>query len=200
MKKVIVATKNRGKVQDFKQLFQRKGYEVISLLEIPSSPDIDETGTTFVQNAILKAEGISDILQTMVIADDSGLSIDALGGKPGIFSARYAGDHKNDEDNLNKVLKELHGVKEEDRTARFHCALALAVPGRDTITVEGTCEGFITEEPIGDNGFGYDPIFFVREKNKTMAQLTKEEKNEISHRANALRKLEETMKNIRLGY
>ncbi|KAA0549205.1 XTP/dITP diphosphatase [Bacillus sp. BGMRC 2118] len=188
MKRIIIATKNKGKVKDFEVLFKTKGYEVISLLDIQNSPDIEETGATFKENAILKAEGIASIVNEIVIADDSGLAIDALDGKPGVFSARYAGEQKNDEENIQKVLHELQG--EKNRSAAFHCALAMAIPSKPTVVVEGTCHGVIAQQPVGENGFGYDPIFFVPEKNKTMAQLTKEEKNLISHRADALRKLE----------
>ncbi|MBM6619785.1 XTP/dITP diphosphatase [Bacillus suaedaesalsae] len=188
MKQIIIATKNKGKVKDFEVLFKSKGYDVISLLDIQDSPDIDETGTTFKENAILKAEGIASIVNEIVIADDSGLAIDALEGRPGVMSARYAGEQKNDEDNIQKVLSELKG--ENNRRAAFHCALAMAIPSKPTVVVEGTCNGVIAEQPVGENGFGYDPIFFVHEKNKTMAQLTKEEKNTISHRADALKKLE----------
>src|SRR5690606_10578331 len=115
-------------------------------------------------------------------------------GKPGVYSARYAGEHKSDLDNLNKVLEELKGVPKQKRTARFHCALALAIPGEKTQIVEGTCEGQITEQPVGDNGFGYDPIFYVPELEKTMAELSKDEKNKISHRGHALRKLDVLLK------
>lgn len=191
MKRIIIATKNKGKVKDFEVLFEKRGYKVVSLLDLPDSPDIEETGDTFRENAILKAEGIAAIVNEIVIADDSGLAIDALGGRPGVFSARYAGEQKNDADNMQKVLTELEGVT--NRNASFHCALAMAIPSRATIVVEGTCNGVINEEPIGENGFGYDPIFFVPEKNKTMAQLSKEEKNEISHRADALKKLEDQL-------
>ncbi|WP_246940973.1 XTP/dITP diphosphatase [Bacillus pinisoli] len=196
MKRIVVATKNKGKVREFQDLFQEKGYKVVSLLDLINAPDIEETGTTFKQNAILKAEGISSIINELVIADDSGLSIDYLGGKPGVYSARYAGEEKDDNKNVEKVLHEMVGVPAEERTARFHCALALAIPNQPTVVVEGTCEGRITEEAKGSNGFGYDPIFFVEEQQKTMAQLTKEEKNKISHRANALALLEKEIHSL----
>ncbi|WP_077618996.1 XTP/dITP diphosphatase [Bacillus sinesaloumensis] len=189
MKEIMIATKNQGKVNEFRDLFASKGIIVKSLLDYPDVGDIEETGTTFSENAQIKAEEIANKLHIPVIADDSGLSIDYLDGRPGVYSARYAGEHKNDLDNLNKVLDELMGVPKEKRSAKFHCALALAIPGEKTQIVEGTCEGIISEEPIGDKGFGYDPIFFVPEKGQTMAQLSKDEKNEISHRGNALRKL-----------
>ncbi|MFC4184783.1 XTP/dITP diphosphatase [Saccharococcus thermophilus] len=190
MKQVIIATKNAGKTREFQALLGKRGVEVKSLLDFPDCPDVEETGSTFAENAILKAEAMARYFNTMVIADDSGLSIDALGGRPGVYSARYAGEEKNDQKNIAKVLSELEGVPFAKRTARFHCALAVAAPGRRTTVVEGTCEGYITEKPQGENGFGYDPIFYIPQKGKTMAQLSAEEKNQISHRAKALEKLD----------
>jgi len=190
MKKVIIATKNSGKAKEFIRMFQPYGIEVHTLLDFPEIEDIEETGQTFEENAILKAETVCKQFSQMVIADDSGLIVDALDGRPGIYSARYAGEEKNDEANNDKVLHELRAVEEKDRTARFYCALAFAVPGKDTITVNGTCEGSILFERRGTNGFGYDPLFYVTEMNKSMAELLPEEKNQISHRAKALRKLE----------
>ncbi|AEH46974.1 XTP/dITP diphosphatase [Parageobacillus thermoglucosidasius] len=191
MKQVIIATKNAGKTREFQALLAKKGVEVKSLLDFPDCPDVEETGSTFAENAILKAEAMARYFHTTVIADDSGLAIDALHGRPGVYSARYAGEEKDDQKNIAKVLEELKGVPLEKRTARFHCALAVAAPGRRTAVVEATCEGYIAEEPKGENGFGYDPIFYVPQKGKTMAELSKEEKNQISHRAKALAKLEE---------
>ncbi|MFJ7753313.1 XTP/dITP diphosphatase [Peribacillus muralis] len=193
MKTVIIATKNKGKAKEFESLFAAKGYEVKTLLDVPDAPDVEETGTTFEANAILKAEAIAQQLGRFVIADDSGLIVDALDGRPGVYSARYAGEAKSDEANTQKVLSELEGVPEAERTARFYCALALASPNQETITVSGTMEGVITEQPSGGNGFGYDPIFFVKEKGKTSAELTKEQKNQISHRAHALKALDEKL-------
>ncbi|WP_059171318.1 XTP/dITP diphosphatase [Bacillus sp. FJAT-27445] len=189
MKEVIIATKNPGKAKEFEAIFAERGVQVLTLLDFPDAPDVEETGTTFAENAILKAEAISQKLGKAVIGDDSGLIVDALDGRPGIFSARYAGEQKNDEANIDKVLSELEGVPAEQRTARFFCALAMAVPGKETITVEGTCEGRILEERRGTNGFGYDPIFYVLELDRSMAELSKDEKNAISHRANALKAL-----------
>jgi XTP/dITP diphosphohydrolase len=190
VKEVIIATKNAGKAKEFQSLFAEKGIEVKSLLDFDNVPDINETGKTFVENAVLKAEAIANYFNKIVIADDSGLAVDALDGKPGVYSARYAGEQKNDQANIEKVLAELKGVPFEQRTARFHCALAVAIPQGRTVVVEGTCEGYITEEARGTNGFGYDPIFYVPDKQKTMAELSKEEKNKISHRANALKELQ----------
>ncbi|MCM3769955.1 MULTISPECIES: XTP/dITP diphosphatase [Priestia] len=189
MREIIIATKNAGKVKDFETLFSPKGFKVKSLLDFPEIEDVEETGVTFAENATLKAETISSALNKPVIADDSGLAIDALNGEPGVYSARYAGENKDDNANIEKVLQKLNGVPFEKRTARFHCALAIAVPGKRPEIVEGTCEGRILEEKKGENGFGYDPIFFVEKWNCSMAELSKEQKNQISHRANALQKL-----------
>lgn len=193
MKEVIIATKNRGKAREFEEIFKQRGYEVRTLLDFPEIADIEETGTTFEENAILKAEAVADLLNKVVISDDSGLMIDALEGRPGIFSARYAGERKNDEANINKVLDELKGIPEIKRTARFYCALAITAPGKKTVTVSGTCEGRILEERRGMNGFGYDPIFFVTEKGFSMAELSSDEKNVISHRASAIKKLDRVL-------
>lgn len=190
MKEVIIATKNPGKAREFEAIFAKRGMAVRTLLDFPEIPDVEETGTTFEENAIIKAETISKALNKMVIGDDSGLMVDVLDGRPGIYSALYAGEPKNDEKNTNKLLSELKGVPEDKRTARFYCALAVAVPGEETFTVAGTCEGRILEEPRGTHGFGYDPVFYVPEKGAAMAELSADEKNRISHRANALKKLD----------
>ncbi|HET7628276.1 MAG TPA: XTP/dITP diphosphatase [Bacillales bacterium] len=189
MKQVLVATKNAGKVKEFQQLFQSLGVKVRSLLDDHDAADVEETGTTFAENAILKAETISRKMSVPVIADDSGLVIDALNGRPGVYSARYAGKEKNDRANIDKVMAELDGVPLEKRTARFVCVLALAIPGERTKTYHGTCEGLISLTRSGQNGFGYDPIFYVPSKGKTMAEMSKKEKNAISHRSEALNQL-----------
>ncbi len=189
MKEAIIATHNPGKVKEFKEILEPRGYDVKSLAEIGFAEEIEETGHTFEENAILKAEAVSKAVNKMVIADDSGLSIDNLGGRPGVYSARYAGEQKDDQANIEKVLSELKGIEKEQRTARFRCALAVSIPGEETKTVEGHVEGYIAEEPRGEYGFGYDPIFIVKDKDKTMAELTSDEKNKISHRADALKKL-----------
>jgi XTP/dITP diphosphohydrolase len=190
MEEVIIATKNPGKAREFEQIFTPRGVMVRTLLDFPEIEDVEETGSTFEENATLKAEAVSKQLNKMVIGDDSGLVVDALEGRPGIYSARYSGEQKDDQKNLEKVLSELAGIPKEDRSARFYCALAVAIPNGKTVTVSGTCEGIILEEPKGTNGFGYDPIFFVPEKGVAMAELSGDEKNEISHRANALKKLD----------
>jgi XTP/dITP diphosphohydrolase len=196
MKEVIIATKNPGKAMEFEHIFSSRGIKVRTLLDFPEIPDVDETGSTFEENAILKAEAVAQALGKMVIGDDSGLIVDALEGRPGIYSARYAGEPKNDENNTDKVLSELDGLPEEKRSARFYCALAVAIPGQETMTVSGTCEGRILEERRGSNGFGYDPVFYVPEKGLAMAELSSDEKNKISHRANALKKLDAVLDSI----
>ncbi|MFD3445416.1 XTP/dITP diphosphatase [Microbacteriaceae bacterium 4G12] len=193
MKQVVIATKNTGKARDFVELFAKFGLEVKTLHDFPHIEEAEETGETFEENAIIKAESLCRQLDQIIIADDSGLIVDALQGKPGVRSARYAGEQKDDQANIQKVLEELNGVPENKRKARFYCALAVAFPeeNKKTVIVNGTCEGTITEQPRGDNGFGYDPIFYVEHLKRTMAELSAEEKNEISHRAHALRKLKE---------
>nr|WP_307443202.1 XTP/dITP diphosphatase [Bacillus atrophaeus] len=193
MKEAIIATHNPGKVKEFKDILAPKGYDVKSLADIGFLEEIEETGHTFEENAVLKADAVAKAVNKMVIADDSGLSVDNLGGSPGVYSARYAGEQKDDMANINKVLQELKGIEKEQRTARFRCALAVSIPGKETKTVEGHVEGYIAEEPKGENGFGYDPIFIVKDKDKTMAELTSDEKNKISHRANALKKLSQLL-------
>lgn len=196
MKEVIIATKNRGKAKEFVEMFEPLGYSVKTLLDYPEIEDVEETGTTFEENAVLKAETVSKLLGKVVISDDSGLMVDALEGRPGVYSARYAGEQKNDQENMDKVLKELEGVPLEERTARFCCTLAIANPESGTQTFTGNCEGTILEEKRGEYGFGYDPIFFVAEEGKAMAELPPEKKNSISHRANALKKLKEQLSNV----
>ncbi len=196
MKEVIIATENPGKAREFEHIFASRGLTVRTLLDFPEIPEVEETGTTFEENATLKAEAVSKALNKMVIGDDSGLIVDTLQGRPGIYSARYAGEPKNDENNTDKVLSELKGVPEEQRTARFYCALAIAVPGIETRTVSGTCEGRILEERRGSNGFGYDPVFYVPDKGRAMAELSADEKNKISHRAHALQKLDVMLDSI----
>ncbi|KAB7708592.1 XTP/dITP diphosphatase [Bacillus aerolatus] len=196
MKTVIIATKNKGKAKEFTSLFADYGIEVKTLLDYPLFEDVEETGETFEENAVLKAETISAQTGQLVIADDSGLMIDALDGRPGVYSARYAGEEKDDKANIEKVLHELKGTPADERTARFYCALAIARPGKETVTVSGVCEGIITEEKQGTNGFGYDPIFWVEQFGKTMAELQPDEKNSISHRGQAIKKLDNMLPDL----
>lgn len=196
MKEIIVATKNRGKARDFIGMFEPLGFIVKTLHDYEEIEDVEETGTTFEENAVIKAEAVAKRLGRIVIADDSGLIVDALNGEPGIYSARYAGEHKDDEANIDKVLEKLKGVPDNERTARYYCALALAFPDGRTTTVNGTCEGTIRHERRGTNGFGYDPIFYMSQLDKTMAEITLEEKNQISHRAEAMRKLKDVLPSL----
>ncbi|SEA51787.1 XTP/dITP diphosphohydrolase [Thalassobacillus cyri] len=197
MKELIIATKNVGKVKEFQELFHKYDIQVRSLhdLEEPIG-DIEETGRTFEENALIKAEAISNQLNTPVLADDSGLEIDALDGRPGIYSARYAGEEKNDQKNLEKVLAELEGVAPENRSARFVCSIAIIQPGQKSLVKRGTCEGSIGLKPKGENGFGYDPIFIPDGYDRSMAELKPEEKNTISHRRNAILKVEDWLKEL----
>lgn len=195
METIYIATKNKGKIKEFEQFFNQYDIVVKSLLDIDQMIDIEETGKTFEENALIKAHTVCDLIKIPVLADDSGLEVDILNNEPGIYSARYAGVHGNDLQNNLKLLENLKGVPYEDKTAHFVCALALIYPSGKEIVVRGTCEGYIIEKMRGDNGFGYDPLFFIPSLNKTYAELTKLEKMHISHRGNALKKLEKVFKN-----
>jgi len=193
MKKIFVASTNPGKIAELRSMLGGD-VEWVGLSDFSGIAEIEEDGATFAENARRKALGYAKAAGLWTIADDSGLIIDALGGEPGVKSARYSGakekdrtliDHKN----MAKVLKLLEGVPKEERTARFVCCLSLAGPEKILVEAEGRLEGLIAEREIGENGFGYDPIFFVPGLNKTVGQLTAEEKNAISHRGDAIRKL-----------
>lgn len=192
MDQILIATKNAGKAKEFSDFFSTYKIKTLTLADLHEPiPDIAETGSTFEENAAIKAEEIAAIVQSPVLADDSGLAIDVLDGRPGIFSARYAGASKNDHANINKVLHELAGVPLSKRSARFVCVLAVAIPGERTIFREGFCEGSIALAPKGGNGFGYDPIFIPDGYSITMAEMDPAEKNKISHRKNAMNRLED---------
>lgn len=190
---ILIATRNKGKAKEFEALFGKKGYTVKTLLDYPEIEDVEETGTTFQENALLKAETIAKKLNTLVLADDSGLVVDALHGQPGVYSARYAGEEKNDAKNNAKLLIELAEVDDSERKAHFHCSLALAHPDKESLVIDGRLDGEIAGIPRGDNGFGYDPLFYLPAKDKTLAEINQEEKNKISHRADALKKLEQQL-------
>ena len=196
MRKLLIATKNEGKVQEFKRRFESADLKVISLLDLDEAPEVAETGSTFAENAVLKAEAIMRLTNQPVIADDSGLVIDALDGEPGVYSARYAGPDKDDEANIDKVLTEMKEIPEEERAASFQCLLAVAIPDQKTELFSGSCDGRIAFERSGSYGFGYDPIFYLPSYGKTMAELSPEEKNAISHRGQAIDRLEEEFKNL----
>ena len=189
---ILIATKNEGKTKEFRQFFAQLGYKVENLNAYPDLPDVAETGLTFEENARLKAETIAELTGKMVLADDSGLKVDVLGGMPGVWSARFSGPDATDASNNAKLLHELAMVFElKDRSAQFHCTLVMAAPGAQSLVVEADWEGYIATAPQGENGFGYDPLFLVGESGKTSAELSLDEKNKISHRAKALEKLVE---------
>lgn len=189
-KTIMIATGNMGKAKEFEKMFAKAGYQIKTMKDFPELPEVQETGQTFEENARLKAETIANILQCPVLADDSGLTVDALGGMPGIYSARFAGEQKSDASNNAKLLHELTDVADENRTAQFHCTLVFAAPQKESLVVEGIWNGRIARIPRGENGFGYDPLFIVEGLEKTSAELTPEEKNEISHRGQAMKKLD----------
>ena len=189
-KTIMIATGNMGKAKEFEKMFAKAGYQIKTMKDFPELPEVQETGQTFEENARLKAETIANILQCPVLADDSGLTVDALGGIPGIYSARFAGEQKSDASNNAKLLHELTDVADENRTAQFHCTLVFAAPQKESLVVEGIWNGRIARIPRGENGFGYDPLFIVDGLEKTSAELTPEEKNEISHRGQAMKKLD----------
>ncbi len=192
---LVLATRNRGKVAEIRELVEGFGIELLSLEDFPDVPEVAEDGETFEANARKKAGVVARCTGLVALADDSGLEVDALDGAPGVRSARFAGDHATYAQNNEKLLRLINEVPWEKRTARFRCVLALAFPDCDgTIqTLEGACEGRITEQPQGKNGFGYAPLFFFPELGKTFAQISRSEKGKISHRGRALRKLKEVL-------
>ncbi len=196
MQKVVLATGNAGKVRELADLLRDFGLDVVAQTEL-GVESAEETGLTFIENAILKARHAAQITGLPAIADDSGLAVDALGGAPGIYSARYAGVDASDQQNLQKLLATLEEVPDEQRKARFHCVLVYMRHAEDPtpLVCHGSWEGKITRETAGAGGFGYDPIFFVPGEGKTAAELTRDEKRAISHRGQALKLLLEAMKN-----
>lgn len=196
MKKVIFATQNQGKVKEIKTILADLNVEVLTMGEAGIDIEIEENGTTFEANAIIKAEALKAYTEYIVLADDSGLEIDYLNGEPGVYSARYMGRDTSYEVKNQKIIEMLEAVPKEERTARFVCAIAAAGKGIETITTVGTIEGYIGYEPEGINGFGYDPIFYVDEYNTSTANLSLEVKNEISHRGKALRLMKEKLRTI----
>ncbi|NJD01154.1 MAG: XTP/dITP diphosphatase [Ruminiclostridium sp.] len=199
MKRFVAATGNKGKLKEIKEILAAFPWDVVSMKEAGIHDEIEETGKTFEENAIIKARFIAGITRDMVMADDSGLEVDYLNGEPGIFSSRFAGNGASDEDKNNKLLMLLQGVPFEKRTARFGCAVAVVFPDGRSFTVRGTCEGYIGEKPVGVNGFGYDPLFYVPGYNTTIAEMDTLTKNNISHRGKALRMMVEEMKNRNMG-
>lgn len=186
MRELVVATRNRGKVAELAELLGDLGPRLVDLAAAGVAEAVPETGDTFVANAIQKAEYVRDRTGRPALADDSGLSVAALGGAPGVYSARYGGPGLSDADRVARLLKALETAPAGARAASFVCVLALARPGRPTLTVEGRVDGEIAAAPAGTGGFGYDPVFFVPSEGMTMAQLAPEVKNRLSHRARAV--------------
>lgn len=193
MKRIIFATSNEGKMREIRAIMEDSGYEVVSLKEAGISIDVEENGTTFEENAIIKASTIAKATGELVLADDSGLEVDYMDKAPGVYSARFLGEDTDYVIKNNYILEKLQGVPKEERSARFVCVIALSHPDGTCITRRATIEGYIGYEIRGENGFGYDPIFMVDEYNKTTAELSMEEKNQISHRAKALRAIKEQL-------
>jgi XTP/dITP diphosphohydrolase len=197
MKKLLVASNNDHKIKEIKKILSKYPLEILSLKDAGIDIDVEENGTTFMENAYKKASEIYDKYDSyMVLADDSGLMVDYLGGAPGVYSARFAGDHGNSKKNNDKLIELLKGQSEDKRKAKFVCALALIIDSNTVIKVQGEAEGVITEEERGSNNFGYDPLFFVPEHNMTFAEMEPELKNKISHRAKALEKLDKALSKL----
>ena len=190
---VVIATRNAGKLREIKEILAPLGLKILSLRDFSEIPEILEDGQTFEENAVKKAAAVARQSRRVAIADDSGLAVDALQGRPGVFSSRFAGEKATDEDRYRKLLKEMAGVPEGQREAAFICAVAVASPNGKVEVVEGECRGAIALAPKGNHGFGYDPVFYFPESGKTMAELEPEVKNRISHRAQALEKLNQVL-------
>ena len=184
--KIVFATGNEGKMQEVRLILQDLGFPVLSMKEAGVSLDIEENGTTFAENAMIKARAVWEKTGGIVLADDSGLVVDYLGGEPGVYSARYLGEDTSYEIKNQAIIDSLADAKEEERTARFVSAIAAVLPDGSELVTEGTVEGLIAHEPAGNGGFGYDPIFYLPEYGVTSAEIPIEKKNEISHRGKAL--------------
>jgi XTP/dITP diphosphohydrolase len=197
MPKLLLATNNKGKVREYKSMLKGLPFELVSLAELGIKTEVDEVGESLEENARLKATALARESRLLVLADDSGLEVDALGGEPGRLSARYAGEGASDKDRVKYLLSRLKDVPEEKRSARFRCVIAIAQPDGKVELCSGECPGFITLEPRGEEGFGYDPIFYLPGLGKTMAELSLEVKNRVSHRGRAAR---EAIKLLRRKY
>jgi XTP/dITP diphosphohydrolase len=191
---IVLATTNQGKTREINELLKGFPVEIKNLNDFGPIPEVIEDGKTFDDNAYKKASFTARVLGYPAMADDSGLCVEALDGAPGVWSARYAGENATDTDNVNKMLDDLKN--KENRNASFKCVISIAVPTGAALTYEGECQGVITQEPVGDNGFGYDPLFFYPEFNKTFAQLSIQEKGSVSHRGKALKEIADEMDKI----
>ncbi len=194
---VMIATRNKGKIREIREVLNGLGLRIYALSDFPDVPDIEEDGKNFTENALKKARFYSKYFEMMTIADDSGLEVDSLKGLPGIYSARYAGEGRSSQANNQKLLRELQGVPVSKRGAKFKCLLAMVSPDGKEAIAEGSCKGSIGFKEKGKRGFGYDPLFFLPKNGKTMAELSLEEKNKISHRGKALRKLRKLIKTLK---
>jgi XTP/dITP diphosphohydrolase len=194
IKELVLATRNPDKGRELEALLKDLGIRIRTLAEFPDAPEVEEDGETCEANATKKAVAVARYTKLPAAADDTGLMVEALGGRPGVHAARYAGDGATYEDNWKKLLRELAGVPQERRRARFVTVAAVADPKGNVSVVRGVLDGLIAEEPAGTQGFGYDPVFFVPELGKTLAQLTPDEKNRVSHRAKAFAQVRELLK------
>ncbi len=194
---IIAATHNKNKLREFREILSPFGFEIISAEEAGFFDEPEETGTTFMENSIIKAKAIAECCHKAAIADDSGLVVDALGGEPGVYSARYGGLGLDDKDRTALVLEKLKDVPDGERTARFVCSIAFIDHDGTLFKAEGKVEGVIARAPVGENGFGYDPVFYVPQLGKTFAQASADEKNNLSHRGRALMQLKEYLENKR---
>lgn len=196
LKELVLATRNRHKGEELAALLADLGIRIRTLADFPDAHEVEETGATCEDNARKKAMEMARVTGLPTVADDTGLEVDALGGRPGVYAARYAGEHATYEDNCRKLLKELQGVPVGKRSARFLTVAAVALPSGAVQVAQGILEGAIAEAPVGARGFGYDPVFLVPELGKTLAELTPEEKNRISHRAKAFSKAKELLRSL----
>ena len=196
--KLLMATNNQAKVREYRSLLRNLPYELVTLAEQGITTVVSEAGESLEENARLKATVLAAQSQLLALADDSGLEVDALGGEPGRLSARYAGEGASDRDRVNYLLSRLKGVPWEQRSARFRCVIAIATPEGEVEFCSGECRGFITLEPRGEQGFGYDPVFYLPELGKTMAELPLEIKNQVSHRGQAARKVYQVLERLRV--
>lgn len=197
--KIVVATRNRSKVRELQELAKELPIRFLTLADFEGAPDVIEDGLTFEENALKKAREIFKFTKLPSLADDSGLCVNALDGRPGVLSARYAGENAPDETRYLKILEELKNVPEEARNAKFVCVLALVFESGEELLIRGECEGKISTTPVGSNGFGYDPVFFYEPLGMTFGQMDKDSKNEVSHRGRAMKTLIDKLKLIQSG-
>ena len=196
MPKLLLATNNQAKVYEYRSLLRNPAYELVTLAEEGITTVVDEVGESLEENARLKATSLATESRLLALADDSGLEVDALGGEPGRLSARYAGEGASDGDRVNYLLSRLKGIPWPERSARFRCVIAIATPDGELELCSGECRGIITFEPKGKHGFGYDPVFFLPQLDKTMAELPLEIKNQVSHRGQAARKVSQVLERL----